>query len=69
MVHGKQRSTDLKQELFALLRQTIRPEFLNRVDEVIIFKPLGHADIRKIVDVTAHAWSRPCSRSRVCSWR
>jgi ATP-dependent Clp protease ATP-binding subunit ClpB len=40
---------DLKQELFALLRQTIRPEFLNRVDEVIIFKPLGHADIRKIV--------------------
>ncbi len=40
---------DLKQELFNLLRQTIRPEFLNRVDEVIVFKPLGHADIRQIV--------------------
>jgi ATP-dependent Clp protease ATP-binding subunit ClpB len=40
---------DLKQELFTLLRQTNRPEFLNRVDEVIVFKPLAHADIRQIV--------------------
>jgi ATP-dependent Clp protease ATP-binding subunit ClpB len=40
---------DLKQELFRLLKQTIRPEFLNRVDETIVFRPLGPADIRSIV--------------------
>jgi len=40
---------ELKQELLQLLKQTIRPEFLNRIDEIIVFKPLGAADIRKIV--------------------
>jgi ATP-dependent Clp protease ATP-binding subunit ClpB len=40
---------ELKQELLQLLKQTIRPEFLNRVDEIIVFKPLGAGDIRKIV--------------------
>jgi len=42
---------DLKQELFALLKKTIRPEFLNRIDEIIVFKPLGQADIRAIVSL------------------
>jgi len=32
-----------------MLKQTIRPEFLNRVDEVIVFRPLAQADIRSIV--------------------
>jgi len=39
----------LRTELFQMLRATIRPEFLNRVDEVIIFRPLSRADIRTIV--------------------
>jgi len=39
----------LRAELFQMLRQTIRPEFLNRVDEVIIFRPLSRNDIRTIV--------------------
>jgi len=33
------------------LRQTFRPEFLNRVDDVIIFRPLSSEDITKIVDL------------------
>ena len=41
----------LKSRLFDLLRQTIKPEFLNRIDEFIIFKPLSLEDIRKIVDI------------------
>jgi ATP-dependent Clp protease ATP-binding subunit ClpB len=41
----------LKKELQQLLRQTIRPEFLNRIDEVIVFKPLGPDDLRKVVSV------------------
>jgi ATP-dependent Clp protease ATP-binding subunit ClpB len=45
----EQSFADLKNELLALLKQTIRPEFLNRVDEIIVFKPLTREDIRKIV--------------------
>jgi ATP-dependent Clp protease ATP-binding subunit ClpB len=40
-----------KNEVFDLLRKTIRPEFLNRIDEVIMFKPLSRKEIRKIVDI------------------
>ncbi len=43
--------SDLKQELLALLKKSIRPEFLNRIDEVIVFKPLAQADIRQIVSI------------------
>jgi ATP-dependent Clp protease ATP-binding subunit ClpB len=41
--------TDLRQELHQLLRQTIKPEFLNRIDEIIVFKPLNARDIRQVV--------------------
>ncbi|HEX2343864.1 MAG TPA: ATP-dependent chaperone ClpB [Vicinamibacterales bacterium] len=34
-----------------LLRQTFRPEFLNRVDEIIFFHPLGREHIRAIIDI------------------
>jgi ATP-dependent Clp protease ATP-binding subunit ClpB len=34
-----------------LLRQSFKPEFLNRVDDIIIFRPLSHEDIEKIVDI------------------
>ena len=39
----------LRRDLYQLLRQTIRPEFLNRVDEVIVFRPLRKEDISRIV--------------------
>jgi ATP-dependent Clp protease ATP-binding subunit ClpB len=38
-----------KAELFELLKGSMRPEFLNRIDEVIMFNPLSKADIRSIV--------------------
>jgi ATP-dependent Clp protease ATP-binding subunit ClpB len=38
-----------KDEVFELLKQTMRPEFLNRVDELIMFTPLTKAEIREIV--------------------
>ncbi|MBE7176018.1 MAG: ATP-dependent chaperone ClpB [Mucilaginibacter polytrichastri] len=40
-----------KNELFELLKRTIRPEFLNRIDEIIMFTPLDRSEIRKIVDL------------------
>jgi ATP-dependent Clp protease ATP-binding subunit ClpB len=47
----EQSFADLKQELGQLLKQTIRPEFLNRIDEIIVFRPLDEADIRRVVDL------------------
>lgn len=38
-----------KNQLFELLRKTIRPEFLNRIDEIIMFTPLGRDEIHDIV--------------------
>jgi ATP-dependent Clp protease ATP-binding subunit ClpB len=38
-------------EVMNLLRQTIRPEFLNRVDEIIMFQPLLRKEIRGIVQI------------------
>ena len=38
-------------EVFSLLKKSVRPEFLNRVDETIMFRPLTRTDIRKIVDI------------------
>jgi len=40
-----------KSELFEILKQTIRPEFLNRIDELIMFTPLNRSEIRNIVDL------------------
>ncbi len=39
----------LEDEVTALLRQRLRPEFLNRIDEVVVFRPLGASQIRRIV--------------------
>ena len=41
----------LRIQLSELLRRTIRPEFLNRIDDVILFKPLSQKEIRRIVDI------------------
>jgi ATP-dependent Clp protease ATP-binding subunit ClpB len=37
--------------LFAMLKKTLRPEFLNRIDEVTMFRPLSRKDIRAIVEL------------------
>ncbi len=42
---------ELRQQMHELLRKTIRPEFLNRIDEIVLFKPLSRLEIRKIVDI------------------
>jgi ATP-dependent Clp protease ATP-binding subunit ClpB len=42
---------ELQNKLIEQLKQTIRPEFLNRVDDTIVFHPLGEQHIRAIVDI------------------
>jgi len=44
----------LRKEILALLRRTLKPEFLNRVDEIVMFRPLSKAQIKEIVKIQLH---------------
>jgi len=37
-----------REQVMAELRQTFRPEFLNRIDDIIVFRPLTEEDIREV---------------------
>jgi ATP-dependent Clp protease ATP-binding subunit ClpB len=41
----------MKEECLEALRRSFRPEFLNRVDEIVVFHPLAREQLRKIVDI------------------
>ena len=41
----------MKEDMRILLKQRLRPEFLNRIDEIVMFRPLGPEQIRRIVDI------------------
>ena len=45
------RKESLKEKIHQVLKEAFRPEFLNRIDEVVIFNYLGKKEIRKIVDL------------------
>ena len=47
----KQTHEDMKKKIMDELRRTFRPEFLNRIDEVIVFHALNKEHIRRIVDI------------------
>jgi ATP-dependent Clp protease ATP-binding subunit ClpB len=47
------------------LRNTLRPEFLNRIDEVVIFTPLGHEQIERIVDIQLEHLRRRLAGKRI----
>ena len=40
---------ETKEGVFDMLKQTIRPEFLNRIDDIIMFQPLNSSEIEQIV--------------------
>lgn len=42
---------DTKVQVLDMLKKSVRPEFINRIDEIIMFRPLSANDIRKIVDI------------------
>ncbi len=42
---------EVEAQAMATLRQTFRPEFLNRVDDIIVFRPLGEKEIERIIDL------------------
>ena len=43
------RVSECREEVMEVLRRTVRPEFLNRIDEVIMFEPLSQSDVRDIL--------------------
>ena len=53
-VEGEERTrmlADCRNEVLEVLKRTVRPEFLNRIDEVIMFEPLSQTDIRDILRI------------------
>ena len=48
-----------------MLRKTIRPEFLNRIDDVVVFHPLDERHIRQIVDIQLQRVDKMLHKNRV----
>ena len=61
----RQMLDECKRKLVDMLKQTIRPEFLNRIDEIIMFDPLTRADIREILHIQAEALRKKLSEDGV----
>ena len=61
----RQMLDECKGKLVEVLKQTIRPEFLNRIDEIIMFDPLTKADIREILYIQAEALHKKLSEDGV----
>jgi ATP-dependent Clp protease ATP-binding subunit ClpB len=56
---------ELRVKLLELLKATIRPEFLNRVDEIILFNPLTMPEVRKIVDLQFDILKRRLEKNNI----
>jgi ATP-dependent Clp protease ATP-binding subunit ClpB len=48
---GEDRYARMKSAVMEIVQQTFRPEFINRIDDIVVFHPLGTAQIRAIVDI------------------
>ncbi len=56
---------EAKDEVFDLLKQTLRPEFLNRIDEVVLFQPLRKKEIGKIVTYQLRGFNEMLSKRNI----
>ncbi|MGA0055439.1 MAG: ATP-dependent chaperone ClpB, partial [Steroidobacteraceae bacterium] len=48
---GEKNYTRMKSAVMEIVQQNFRPEFINRIDDIVVFHPLGTAQIRSIVDI------------------
>ncbi len=55
----------LEADMMNLMKQTLRPEFLNRIDEVIVFRPLGREQIGRIVGIQFENIRRLAAKSGI----
>ena len=56
---------EVRQAVLAEVRQALRPELLNRIDEIVIFNSLGPAEIAKIVEIQAGHLRRRLADKRI----
>jgi ATP-dependent Clp protease ATP-binding subunit ClpB len=56
---------ECSERVLEVLKQTVRPEFLNRIDEIIMFDPLTKADIREILHIQEEELSRRLSENGI----
>jgi ATP-dependent Clp protease ATP-binding subunit ClpB len=48
---GEKNYTRMKSAVMEIVQQSFRPEFINRIDDIVVFHPLGSEQIRSIVDI------------------
>ena len=56
---------EVQRQVNNALRQTFKPEFLNRIDDVVVFHPIGLEDIEKIVDIQLKDVRKRLERDRI----
>jgi len=56
---------EAKREVMLLLKQTIRPEFLNRIDEIVMFKPLNRNEVKEIVGIQIQALTKSLAEKSI----
>ena len=54
-----------KEEVLQLLKQTVRPEFINRIDDIVMFAPLTEADIRQILRLQLNSIIKLVARENI----
>ncbi|MEE2772088.1 MAG: ATP-dependent chaperone ClpB [Bacteroidota bacterium] len=54
-----------KEEVLGLLKKTVRPEFLNRIDDIVMFSPLTQKDIRQIVELQLKGVRKMLSKQHI----
>lgn len=54
-----------KTEILGLLKQTVRPEFINRIDEIVMFLPLSQTDINQIVGLQLKSVTRMLAQQNI----
>jgi ATP-dependent Clp protease ATP-binding subunit ClpB len=64
-IEGDSIKESAREGVLMLLRRTFRPEFLNRIDEIVYFKPLTKANVRLIVDIALKELSARLADRRI----
>lgn len=62
---AEKKTESMRTRLMELLREQFRPEFLNRIDEIVIFQSLGKADLAKIVDLQLRIVTKRLQSKRI----
>ncbi len=56
---------EAREKVFEILRRTVRPEFLNRIDEIVMFSPLSQKEITKVVEIQFRELTKRLSQSGI----